>query len=189
MHLELVNSLNTEDCVLAIRRFVARRGLPTVIWSDNAKTFVATQTQLLRTYGVICPGWRFIPPPPRSPWWGGWWERLVRSVKSSLRKTLGTKSLPRAELETALHEVEACVNSRPLTFLGDETDDVAPLTPSCFLIGQESVYGQRKASVPEVEMTRTALENKKFARDAVVWFLCGKEVGKPPMWMWGRWSE
>ena len=72
VHLELVNSLNMEDCVLAIRRFVAWRGLQTIIWSDNAKAFVATQTRLLGTYGVICPEWRFIP--PRSPWWGGWWE-------------------------------------------------------------------------------------------------------------------
>ena len=114
---------------------------------------------------------------------------MVRSVKSSLRKTLGTKSLPRAELETALHEVEACVNSRPLTFLGDETDDVAPLTPSCFLIGQKSVYGQRKASVPEVEMTRTSLENKKFARDSVVekfWCMWSQDyIRSLPVWKGG----
>jgi len=38
IHLELVNSLTVEDCILALRRFIARRGLPVTFWSDNAKT-------------------------------------------------------------------------------------------------------------------------------------------------------
>ena len=40
VHLELVDTLSTYDTVLAFRRLVARRGLPKVIYSDNAKGFV-----------------------------------------------------------------------------------------------------------------------------------------------------
>ena len=42
----------------------------------------------------------------------------------------------RSELETSLHEVEACINSRPLTFVGEDIADDSPLTPSHFLIGR-----------------------------------------------------
>ena len=72
----------------------------------------------------------------RSPWWGGWWGRLVHSVKSALKKFQDIKYLSRVELETCLSEVEMCVNSRPLTFVGDGIDNLAPLGPSHFLIGK-----------------------------------------------------
>ena len=54
---------------------------------------------------------------PRTPWWGGWWKRLVASVKSALKRSLGKRPLSRQELETLLHEIEACINARPLTFV------------------------------------------------------------------------
>ena len=57
-------------------------------------------------------------------------------VKSSLRKTLGRQRLCRPELETLLHEMEGCVNSRPLTFVGDDFDSGRQLTPSHFLLGR-----------------------------------------------------
>lgn len=134
VHLELVDSLALADFLLAFRRFCARRGTPSTIYSDNARTFSAASVALRAELGAACPEWKFIA--PRAAWWGGWWERLVRSVKSSLRKTLGKSCLTRVELETCLIEVEACVNSRPLTFVGDEPDGCFPLTPSHFLSGR-----------------------------------------------------
>lgn len=60
----------------------------------------------------------------------------MRSVKSALRKSVGMKCLSRVELETTLQEIEACVNSRPLTFVGDDVESLNPLSPSHFLIGR-----------------------------------------------------
>jgi len=140
VHVELVNSLNVEDCILAIRRFIARRSLPSLICSDNAKTFVAAKAQLMQIFGLSCPEWRFIA--PRAPWWGGFWERLVRSVKSGLKKSAGHRCLARVELETVLHEVEACINSRPLTFVGDSIEKGTALPPSCFLVGKTNLFEQ-----------------------------------------------
>ena len=88
VHLEIVDSLNESDTIMAVRRFVSRRGLPSIIYSDNAKTFVAVRTQLISHYGHLAPKWKMIA--PRSPWWGGFYERLVRSVKVALRKSLGS---------------------------------------------------------------------------------------------------
>ena len=136
VHLELVESQSQAETDLALRRFIARRGRPNTIWSDNAKGFEAEKDHLMATQGSEGPEWKFIP--PRAPWWGGWWERLVGSVKSALRKTLGRQHLCRRELETVLHEVESCINWRPITFVGDELDSGTVLTPAQFLLGRGS---------------------------------------------------
>ena len=131
VHVELVDSLSVNDFLLGFIRFVCRRSLPTCIISDNAKTFVSAKEKLTAHYGSSCPKWKFSA--PLSPWWGAFWERMVRSVKSLLRKTVGNKLISRCELETTLHEVEACINSRPITFVSDDIDATRPLTPSHFL--------------------------------------------------------
>ena len=59
-------------------------------------------------------------------------REVVRSVKSALRKSLGVHTVTRCELETFLHEVEACINSRPLTFVGDDIGSGYPLSPFLF---------------------------------------------------------
>ena len=38
VHIELVNYLSLEDFLLAFKRFAARRGQPSIIYSDNAQT-------------------------------------------------------------------------------------------------------------------------------------------------------
>ena len=95
VHLELTRSLNVEHFVLALRRFVGRRGLPATIWSDNAKTFKSTAKELQRIMSSpkihrylsnIHVEWKFII--DRAPWWGRFWERMVKSVKRCLRKCI-----------------------------------------------------------------------------------------------------
>lgn len=118
IHMELTDSMSLFDCICAIRRFIARRGLPSVIYSDNFKTFVSTAQKVQQVYGYLAPQGKFIA--PKSPWWGGWWERLVRSMKFAMRKTLASEQLSRCELETCIHEVESCLNSRPLTYSSEQ---------------------------------------------------------------------
>lgn len=67
-HLEFTESMSFTECMLAIRRFVALRGVPTVIYSDNAKTFAAAAAEVQRSMGHLAPQWRFII--TRSSWWG-----------------------------------------------------------------------------------------------------------------------
>ena len=93
----------------ALRRFAARRGTPTLIVSDNAKTFQATEKALINLFKnpeVACEldrkriEWRFNL--ERAPWWGGFFERMVGSVKACLRKVLGNARLIFDELLTVL---------------------------------------------------------------------------------------
>ena len=63
---------------------------------------------------------------------GGIFERMVRSVKRCLRKTIGRRRLTLDELQTATAEVEMIVNSRPLSL--DSIQE--PITPSHLLTGR-----------------------------------------------------
>ena len=134
VHLELVDSLGVEDFFLAFRKFCSIRGMPSIIYSDNAQTFISSHKRLRRIFSTHSPQWRFIP--PLSPWVGGWWERMVKSVKISLRKSLGHTTLKREELQTVLYEIAAIINSRPLTYASDNLADTQALTPNHFLIGR-----------------------------------------------------
>ena len=165
VHLEITNSLALNDCVLAVRRFVARRGLPSTIYSDNAKTFKAFSKQLGGIFGHLAPSWKFIA--PLAPWWGGWWERLIKSVKGSLKKSVGTKCLTRCELETVIHEVEACLNSRPLTFASGEIEHENPLTPAHFLIGRPPLV-QIPTEETNVAITGQDLREREIIRRTVL---------------------
>jgi hypothetical protein len=78
--------------------------------------------------------WKFIV--ERGPWWGGFYERLMTTTKTPLKKVLGRSTLGLDEMQTVLKEVEAMVNSRPLTFISDDPDEASYLTPSSFLIGR-----------------------------------------------------
>ena len=64
---------------------------------------------------------------------------MVKTVKTALRRTLGLASIDRNLFEVILLEIEACVNSRPLTFVGDDIEDSFPITPSQILLGR-SMY-------------------------------------------------
>ena len=77
--------------------------------------------------------WKFIV--EGSPWWGGFWERLVQTVKRSLRKILFRASVNYEELQTIIVEIEGIVNSRPLTYIYDDSVDEI-LTPSHLLLGR-----------------------------------------------------
>ena len=161
VHLELVPAMSLDAFMLALRRFCARRGMPTIIYSDNAKTFDAAST-LIKQLGPSAPKWKFSV--PLAPWYGGWWERLVGSTKSALRKSLGKCSITRDELQTVLTEIEACVNSRPLTYL---EEDKNPLTPSHFLLGRSSPYVTHEESdIPKTQREFSVMnKEQKIALD------------------------
>ena len=46
IHIELVSDLTTAAFIACLRRFVARRGKPTLLWSDNGTNFVGASREL-----------------------------------------------------------------------------------------------------------------------------------------------
>ena len=75
-------------------------------------------------------------PPPH---FGGIWERLVQIFKLSLYKVIGSRTLTDEILNTVACEIEASMNSRPLTNVPYDINDPLPLTPNHFLLGRSSV--------------------------------------------------
>ncbi|GBM27643.1 hypothetical protein AVEN_49949-1 [Araneus ventricosus] len=68
--------------------------------------------------------WCFIA--EKAAWWGGFYERLIRSVKLALRKTLGRTTLSREELETLLIEIEGKVREFKVNDIVLINDDKLP---------------------------------------------------------------
>ena len=69
---------------------------------------------------------------------GGFWERLVRSVKNCLKKSVGRSLLDFEELRTLIVEIESAINNRPLTYVYDDENGISyPLTPSDFIYGRK----------------------------------------------------
>ena len=85
VHLDLVPRLTTEAFVRSFKRFIASRGIPSLVGSDNGSTFKSEELKKLLAEHNI--DWKFNV--ALAPWWGGFFERLVRSTKRCLKKTLG----------------------------------------------------------------------------------------------------
>ena len=149
VHLEAVSNLTSEAFIVTLRRFIARRGYPTLIWSDNGTNFVGANREIKELYeflkeqqskGIIsdfCSShnieWRFIP--EHGPNFGGLWEAAVKSTKTHLKRIMRDVKLSFEEFTTILTQVEACLNSRPLVYTNSSDDDgIDILTPGHFLI-------------------------------------------------------
>ena len=120
--LDLVEDNNSKNFINSIKKFIARRGCPKNIVSDNGKVFTSQENQSFCAEQGIA--WKFNL--DGAPWWGGFWERLVGMVKSCLKKSIGMGKLSFTELLTVLFEVENVLNNRPLCFV----------TPNCLLYGR-----------------------------------------------------
>ena len=142
VHLDLVTDMTAEAFIRSFKRFTARRGFPQQLISDNGKTFksaaktikaVLSHPTVQQHFIKIGLEWSFNV--EKAPWTGGIFERMVKSAKRCLKKTIGRAVLTYDELLTAVTEVEMILNSRPLSYVS--SDDVEePLTPSHLLIGK-----------------------------------------------------
>ncbi|GIY60978.1 reverse transcriptase [Caerostris extrusa] len=136
IHLEPLTSLSTESFMQALRKFIARRGRPSTVYTDNATNFRGTDNALKKIDWQKISENECYPIKCSIPYCclvGGWWEQLIRSVKSLPLRILGRSLVNLEELLTILCDVEASINSHPLTYISDDSDELIPLTPSLFL--------------------------------------------------------
>lgn len=144
LHLELVSDLSTAEFVMAFENFIARRGIPIMLYTDNGTNFIRgakeiqifheqlfSQTDAL-TKLLAIKNIEFKNTPARASHMGGIWERSVGLVKYHLRRTLKDTKLNARQFDHVLKQIEACLNSRPLWALSSESDDIEVLTPSHF---------------------------------------------------------
>ncbi|XP_046665229.1 uncharacterized protein LOC124357451 [Homalodisca vitripennis] len=150
VHIELVTDLTTEGFLAALTRFVSRRGLCSTIYSDCGTNFIGAESSLKKilsetvkastamdkiSHFASLKGIDFRFNPPAAPHQGGLWESAVKSAKHHLRRVMGETILTLPEFMTLTVQVEAMLNSRPLTPLSADPSDLSALTPGHFLIG------------------------------------------------------
>ncbi len=181
VHLHLLPDMTADEFKRSLGEFIARRGLPTRIVSDNGKTFVATAKWLnklqrnskvndfLARRNIL---WVFNL--ARSPWWGGFFERMVGLMKAALRKAIGRASLTFDQLKEVLMDVEVTLNNRPLGYMEEDIESL-PLTPNTLIHGAN-------ISLPEEDMDDLEEDEvKKMSKRAKYIQRC-KDV------MWRRWT-
>lgn len=139
IHIDIVTDLSPQSFIRCLKRFISRRGLPSLVVSDNGTTFKASakiiksilsHPEVQHLLSEINLKWIFNV--ERAPWWGGFFERMIQLLKRCLRKLIGRAKLSYEELLTSVSEVELILNSRPLTYTS-ATDLEEPLTPSHLL--------------------------------------------------------
>lgn len=115
--------------------------------------------------------WEFNP--PYAPHRGGYWEAGIKSVKHHLLRVMGTNVFDYEEMITLLHQVEACMNSRPLTPVSTDPNDLTALTPGHFLIGRPL------KALPDGDFAEKRLSHMRR------WQLLQRLLQQ----FWGRWSK
>ena len=170
VHLEVLDSLETDAFLNAFRRFVARRGTPTKVISDNGTNFVGAEAELRSAWSkhssamgeyAVRKGieWQFNP--PSAPHMGGAWERLIGVVKRVFRAiTPPGIRLTDEILSTLFCEAEAIVNGRPLTKSSDDPKDLSPLTPNTLLLMRQS-----DVAAPDVSSANSYRSRWKYVQN------------------------
>ncbi|XP_076247820.1 uncharacterized protein LOC143187494 [Calliopsis andreniformis] len=184
VHIELVHDYTTSAFLAALDRSVARRGIPSCIFSDNGTNFVGADRELQQhcravfsatdthnKCGAMGIQWRFNP--PSAPHFGGMQEAGVKSVKHHLKRTLGEFTPTGEEMQTLLCKIEASLNSRPIAPLSDDPDDYTSLTPGHFLTGG-----------PLNAIPLQSVENEKLSR-----LLRWRAIQKFHEQLWRHWTR
>lgn len=150
MHLELAHSLDTDSFLNAFRRFKARRGNVKLVRSDNGTNFVSGCKEIKRAINdwnsstiehwmkQVNIEWKFQT--PLASHHGGVWEREIRTIRKVLSALMNEQPLRLnfEQLHTLLCEVEAILNSRPITEISSDPDDLDALTPNHLLLLQSN---------------------------------------------------
>ncbi|XP_053617910.1 uncharacterized protein LOC128679591 [Plodia interpunctella] len=148
VHLEAVSDLSKDAFLMTFRRFIARRGKPLEVFSDNGRNFVAAAKEIGQFLRQISEpildfasqeNIKFIFSPAYAPHFGGIFEAGIKSAKYHVKRILGNSHITFEEITTLFAQVEAILNSRPLYPLSSSPNDFLPLSPGHFLIGRPLV--------------------------------------------------
>ena len=148
VHIEVTYSLDTSSFINALRRFIARRGHPVEIRTDNGGSFVSAEKELrqeimkwnqetIHNY-LLQQSVKWIFNPPFASHHGGVWERCIQTARKILNALLKEQTLDDENLFTFMCAVEAIMNGRPITKLSDDPKDLSTLSPSHLLLLRES---------------------------------------------------
>ena len=154
------------------------RGAAKEIWSDNGINFVGAEREMALAIQQLdqemiqrslhekevewhCQPfkkWHFQP--PTDSHMSGVWERLIRSVRTTMKAVLGHPHalVTRETLRTVFAEAVVILNSRPLCPSSDDPSDCDPITPSHLLQQRQGM------SLPPGDFQEEDIHSRKHGR-------------------------
>ena len=182
VHLDIATDYGTDAFLQVLRRFIAMRGSPNLIWSDQGSQLTAADKEMkdavaklneneIQEFGSIHEiDWKFSA--PDAPWQNGCAEALIKSVKKSLKIAIGEQILTFSEMQTVLFEVASLINERPIGRHPTSADEGTYLSPNDLLLGRSS----KKIPGGPFNMTTS-----KYTRHRLV-----QKINEA---FWKRWTE
>ena len=176
--LQLLPDQTLEQFLPTLKKFIARRGRPEKIYSDNFSPFDAPAEWIKKAiqneavHDCLASNniyWKFNL--NRAPWWGGQFERMVGLVKQTLCKNCGRAILTWEELADLLQDVELTLNNCPLGYVEDEFQ-MPVLTPNI-------LFGQTNMTLEE---TIGEIDDRDLRKRARYLKECKRKI-------WNNWSN
>jgi len=147
IHLEILPDMSVKQFLLSFVRFTNRFGIPRAVFSDNASSFLAALGILANSTTdnpflehLVRNNIRHIKIPLYAAWVGSAWERMIRTMKSCIHKSVGRKHLDYFDILTLLSDIQDSVNNRPLTYY-ESDPNFACICPNSFLISSAASRG------------------------------------------------
>lgn len=171
VHLDLLESIDTDAFLMSLRRFIARRGKPFEILADRGTNFRGGAAELQASFAALevplqeqlaRQQIKFRFNPPGSPHFGGTWEQEIKSIKSALQVILQDHTVAEPVLQTVLIEVEGILNAKPLGYLSSDAADPDPVTPNLLLMGR------RDTSLPQAVYASSDLLSRRRWRHSQI---------------------
>ena len=143
VYLEMCRDVSTAATINALRRFFCS------LW-NTCTSRIRQRNECCRRRQLIFKSsplqdflanteikWKYIP--RHAPQFVGIWERLIRTCKDALYSFIGSQTLTDDTFATALNEIEAFLNNRPITDVPADTSDINAFTPDLFLLGRAHI--------------------------------------------------
>ena len=158
---------------------------PVFIICDNSSTFTASRKILIKLFSTKEVQsylasknikWQLLL--EKAPWQGGLLERLIGTVKWTLKKVLGGKRLNYEELLTVLNDMECTIKCQPITYMLTD-ENIEPLFPFQFITGRPTL------SLPNIadgEYTDEVVSQESLTKRM-------KYVNSVLQHYWYRWSK
>ena len=118
IHIKIVKDMSTKAFIQAFIRFCNSYRIPSYIYCDNAKSFDNALGKDIIEHHLDCNEFRnnfishtinHIKIPLYPPWMGSTWERMIKTTKTCLFKTLGRTKSELFQLLTMISDIQKAI--------------------------------------------------------------------------------
>lgn len=185
VHLEVVSDVTNNKFLTAFRHFIAKRGIPKHVYSDNATNFVGANNHFKELYALLNSDehknqinrfsidrhitWHFIS--PIASHFCGLWKSTVKLFKHHFKRVVGDSLFTFEKLNIFAMEIKGILNSRPISALSLDPNNLSALIPAHCLIGRPLT------NMPESDFLSVSINR-----------LSSWHITKIKQDFWSRWS-